>query len=596
MKNKTETLAALVIELQNGNEEAFEKLYRETFKHAYAIAKIMLNNEEDIQDVLQNTYFSVSQNINSLKKPESFESWLGVIVKHESQKHLSKQKRITDIFISAKKSKEFDPPENINMPFDFLEKKEALNAIRGVINSLPEEKRACVYLHYFEQHSVAEIAEMLGVPTGTVVSRLHYARKKLEKELAKLQKKDNTLFGIGIVPIIVSVFAYSIESTVVPVAAQTAVFAGVAAVQTGNAVAASSAAAGTAGGTATATAATAAGSAGTGSAAGAATTAAVATKIAAVAVAGTVAAGGTVATVNYVQEKKEEAVTTVVYPEEYTTAPALYETETAVFEIAEGTTLTETSSAPILPPSTVAGTETQSVSATNHPTTKAQKTTAAPTTTAPSTSKPTTTAPSTTAPTTTKPVTTAKPTTTKKDTTRATRKPTTTIKATTTSASDVYGISSGVINEYTGNGGSVAIPSKIGSQTVTAVGSSAFEGNTDIPSVSLPSTVTKIGTLAFSECTNLKSVSLPSSLESIGIGAFYGCTSLSSVSIPDGTKSIQSEAFAFCDNLKTVTIPDSVTSISDDAFYGSDGVTVRCSEGSAAHEFCLANSVNFELI
>ena len=85
---------------------------------------------------------------------------------------------------------------------------------------------------------------------------------------------------------------------------------------------------------------------------------------------------------------------------------------------------------------------------------------------------------------------------------------------------------------------------------------------------------------------------MPSTLNSIGMAAFYGCTSLRSVSIPSGTQSIGDEAFAGCSELKTITIPDSVTSIADDAFDGCDGLTIVCSDGSAAHEFAVGKSIN----
>lgn len=227
INDKTQNITDLVVELQKGNGKAFEKLYYQSLKYAYSIAKMMLGNEEDIKDVLQNAYFSVSQNINKLKNPESFESWLGVIVKHECHHFLSKQKKIGDIFVSVKKSKEFEPPDNLNLPFDFIEKKESLKLIKKVIDELPEEKRACVYLHYFEQHTVEEIAEILCVPTGTVVSRLHYARKKLEAEFQKLRKNEDSLIDFNTVPLVAEMPPQHVNNISVPAETKAAVIAAV---------------------------------------------------------------------------------------------------------------------------------------------------------------------------------------------------------------------------------------------------------------------------------------------------------------------------------------------------------------------------------
>lgn len=199
---------------------------------------------------------------------------------------------------------------------------------------------------------------------------------------------------------------------------------------------------------------------------------------------------------------------------------------------------------------------------------------------------------------------TSRPTTTRKQKTTTTPAPTTTEKAVTATTvkhtelpatvppEDDYVVSGGVLTEYKGSGGSVTVPSKIGSSSVTSIGSGAFSGNTSLRSVSLPVGVKKIGQEAFADCTALTSVSLPSTLESVGAGAFYGCSSLGSVNIPSGVTSLGDDAFYGCSSLKTVTIPDSVTSIGDGAFDGCDGVTVKCSKDSAAYEYAVANGIN----
>lgn len=97
-KIENDNLIKLVIDTQNNVEGAFEKLYKGTIKFSYSIASLLLKNEEDIEDALQNSYMYVAKGIKDLKNPESFESWLSVIVKHECQKYIAKRKHVTDIF------------------------------------------------------------------------------------------------------------------------------------------------------------------------------------------------------------------------------------------------------------------------------------------------------------------------------------------------------------------------------------------------------------------------------------------------------------------------------------------------------------------
>ena len=593
MDKENQYLISLVIDTQNDVEGAFKKLYHESFRHAYCTASLLLKNEQDIEDVLQSSYMYVAKYIKDLKNPESFNSWLGVIVKHECQKYISKQKHISDIFAAVKKTKEFDLIVDKNLADEYIEKSELRDAIQRVVDDLPDDKRACVVLFYYERYSLTEISEILGIPEGTVMSRLFYARKKLEKEFKKLQKKDESLFGISVIPLIVSLFAYQAKTIVIPTAVKSGIIAAI--TPEGAAVATTTATASVSSSTATVStvSATAASASTTVSAAGTA----VAAKVTAVAVAASVAVGGGVATVNHIKNNNEPVTThtSVTSTVEYATVANVIIEETTTLISVSKTTDTLSNSLTTSNKHTVNETvskKTETITSKHHTqTTTAKSSTTAKATTASSTTTKESTTKETTKQTTTEVQKTE--TTTPKETT--TKNVTTTAEP-TTNAADVFSVSGGVLSEYTGTESNVSIPSKVGSSNITAIGTGAFMGNTDITSVSIPSTVTRIGMEAFSDCTNLRSVSLPSSLESIGVAAFYGCSSLTSVTVPSGTKTISDEAFSYCENLSSVTIPDSVTSISEDAFYGSDNVTIRCSEGSAAHNYSVANSIKFELI
>ena len=82
----------------------------------------------------------------------------------------------------------------------------------------------------------------------------------------------------------------------------------------------------------------------------------------------------------------------------------------------------------------------------------------------------------------------------------------------------------------------------------------------------IPDSVTSIGSYAFEDCNSLTSIVIPDSVTSIGSSAFYGCDALTSVEIPDSVTSIGSSAFYGCESLTSIEIPDSVTSIGDWAF------------------------------
>ena len=103
--------------------------------------------------------------------------------------------------------------------------------------------------------------------------------------------------------------------------------------------------------------------------------------------------------------------------------------------------------------------------------------------------------------------------------------------------------------------------------SVTTIGGHAFSGCSGLTSVTIPNSVTTIGEYAFEFCSGLTSVTIPNSVTTIGESAFSGCSSLTSVTIPNSVTTIGKYAFIYCRSLTSVTIPNSVTTIGDYAFY-----------------------------
>ena len=109
--------------------------------------------------------------------------------------------------------------------------------------------------------------------------------------------------------------------------------------------------------------------------------------------------------------------------------------------------------------------------------------------------------------------------------------------------------------------------------SVTSIGSYAFDGCSGLTNVTIPNSVTIIDDYAFSGCSALTSVTIPNSVTRIGSFAFWYCSGLTSVTIPNSVTSIGNQAFRDCSGLTSVTIPNSVTSIGSSAFSGCSGLT-----------------------
>lgn len=129
-----------------GEENALEKIYNLTYVQGFAIALQMVKNEQDAMDIMQDAYISAFRNLKQIEDP----------------KRLMKE----------------------------------------ILDGLPEDQKLCVLMYYYEELSVADIADALGCSTGTVKSRLNYARKKIRNDVEELERKGTKLYSVAPLPFI----------------------------------------------------------------------------------------------------------------------------------------------------------------------------------------------------------------------------------------------------------------------------------------------------------------------------------------------------------------------------------------------------------
>lgn len=654
-------IAQLVEKVRKGDNKAFELLYNETNRGAYFVALKITGNEDDAMDILQDSYVKALDKLDGLKNDEAFVSWFNQIVANTAKNYLCKMKPVLfNTEEDEQASYDWQTEEDSDyIPEESLDTNESRKAIMDIIDGLPEDRRLCVLMYYFDDMGTSQIAKTLEIPEGTVKSHLLHARKSIKKTIEELRLKGATVLGTGAIPFFVWLLK-RMSATVVMSSEQAGallvLIKGASAVLGGVAVA----------GTVIGTTAVKVGIFGR------IVAAVTVPKIVAAVVGGAVVIGGVTAGITISRRddksKDESTLSSGTYynydsnhNETYSFVNAIIPNENgteiphigeengeAVTRIINGGTVavppvtdsdviivSGVTSADISKPlpqtaadRSAPATVVRSSAKTNQTAaTRSEKTTVKQTeknTAAQSTEKIQTTRLRTTAErresttrkvtstkaVTTKPVTTkeyttresttAKPTTTKKVTTTQPTTRATTVPATVTTTQRVdfeYTVSgsSATITGYSGSGGNISIPTSLGGATVTSIADYAFENQSGITGVTIPSTVTSIGTGAFSNCTGLTSVTLPSGLNSMGNSAFQNCSKLTQINIPSSLSKIPSAAFRGCGSLTSITIPDSVTTIGSKAFEGCVNLTIYCTAGSAAESYAAANNIKYSV-
>lgn len=206
----------LIKQAQQGNSDAFTKIYNETIKTAYYVAKRILLDEQAIEDVLQEAYIAVYEHLDDFKAG-NFQGWVDTIVANRSKNYLRKKNPIlfsqmeTDdnpIVEFEEEKIEFRPEENVDY-------KETKRLVMNIVDGLSDDQRLTTILFYFEQKNIKEIAEICECSENTVKSRLNYARKKIKEEVLELEKKGTKLYCAPILPFLYWLFREEFKASTV---------------------------------------------------------------------------------------------------------------------------------------------------------------------------------------------------------------------------------------------------------------------------------------------------------------------------------------------------------------------------------------------
>src|SRR6202047_386659 len=160
----------------------FEELAMPQFDSLYNFAHWLVHNSSDAEDLVQETYLKALRSFASLQSSTNFRAWIFRILKNTFLSSCSTlERRMTDAMVS-----EEDGPElavDMETPETILMNHSDSQRLQRAIDDLPLHYREALLLCEVEEMSYQEIAEILSIPIGTVMSRLARARKAVRNSL-----------------------------------------------------------------------------------------------------------------------------------------------------------------------------------------------------------------------------------------------------------------------------------------------------------------------------------------------------------------------------------------------------------------------------
>lgn len=209
-------ISHLVEKIKKGDNKSFEKLYKLTEREVWFTCISFLKNETTAQDIMQETYITAFLKIQSLEKSSQIRSWLNRIAVNKCKNYLKGKGEIQlddEIF-----ENQAIVDERISIPEEYISDKAKREIILLIMQEvLSDVQYQTVIMHYFNEMTVDEIAEVFECSRGTVLSRLNYSRAKMKTAIEDYEKKSgDKLHGVVVVPFFTTIFKEEAKSLAVP--------------------------------------------------------------------------------------------------------------------------------------------------------------------------------------------------------------------------------------------------------------------------------------------------------------------------------------------------------------------------------------------
>lgn len=174
----------LIQRCQQGDKHAFEDLYKSCQAKALRTVYLITKQPALSEEIVQESFIQCYHELRSLRKPETFQTWFYRILVRMSWRLMKRERKLPSIPFDPFGGNKQEPVAHDDVD-SIIEQKQMNQTVYQALDQLNEHLRTTVILHYFNDLSLKEIAEVLHCPEGTVKSRLHSAKKQLAAELAK---------------------------------------------------------------------------------------------------------------------------------------------------------------------------------------------------------------------------------------------------------------------------------------------------------------------------------------------------------------------------------------------------------------------------
>lgn len=187
------------------DQQALAEIYSQSCSAVYRVIRVLVKDEDTVNDLVQDTYVKAFSRLDQLQDEAKLVPWLKMIANNTAKDWLKKCKPVYFNELAGESDDTDDlsfeeniEDENIDLnPEMAMDRREVSRLVMEILDQLPEDQRMVIGMFYYEEMSVKDIAEVLGVSDNTVKSRLNYGRKKIKELVLDLEKKGTRLYNVA---------------------------------------------------------------------------------------------------------------------------------------------------------------------------------------------------------------------------------------------------------------------------------------------------------------------------------------------------------------------------------------------------------------
>jgi RNA polymerase sigma-70 factor (ECF subfamily) len=172
----------LIRKCQKGEVAVFEELAAKYYRRVFMVILGMVHHRDDAMEVAQETFYRAFKNIKRFKGGSNFYTWVYRIAVNLAIDFQRRQKRSL-MDLKENMDEVVDAETSGSDPFREVHDRRLGEKLLGAINELTPDHKAVIVMRAVEGLSYKEIGRIMGCSEGTIMSRLHYARKKLQEKL-----------------------------------------------------------------------------------------------------------------------------------------------------------------------------------------------------------------------------------------------------------------------------------------------------------------------------------------------------------------------------------------------------------------------------